>query len=204
MEKQTVHLYVFDTLADWETGFAIAGINNPIFARQPERYQVKTVGLSMEPVMTIGGMRILPDSALDELEPGQSAMLILPGGESWDEGRNLEAAHKAEAFLAAGVPVAAICGATSGLARLGMLDDKRHTSNALEYLQALNYQGTQFYQNQPAVTDGNLITAGSTAPIDFAYQIFKKLEIYDDTTLEAWYGLFTTGDPAYFYKLQKG
>ena len=85
-----------------------------------------------------------------------------------------------------------------------MLDDKRHTSNALEYLQALNYQGTQFYQNQPAVTDGNLITAGSTAPIDFAYQIFKKLEIYDDTTLEAWYELFTTGDPAYFYKLQKG
>lgn len=27
--EQTVHLFVFDTLADWETGFAIAGINNP-------------------------------------------------------------------------------------------------------------------------------------------------------------------------------
>ena len=28
MEKQTVHLLVFDILGDWETGFAIAGINN--------------------------------------------------------------------------------------------------------------------------------------------------------------------------------
>ena len=25
----TVHLYVFDTLADWEPGFVVAGINNP-------------------------------------------------------------------------------------------------------------------------------------------------------------------------------
>jgi len=204
MEKQIVHLFVFDTLADWEAGFAIAGINNPMFAMQPGRYQVKTVGLSTQPVTTIGGMRILPDSTLDELQPEQSAMLILPGGEDWDKGKNLEAAHKAEAFLAADVPVAAICGATSGLARLGILDNKKHTSNALAYLQALNYQGAQFYQDQPTVTDGNLITAGSTAPIDFAYHIFKKLGVYDDEVLEGWYGLFKTGDPAYFFKLQKG
>ena len=204
MEKQTVHLFIFDTLADWEACFAIAGINNPIFPTQPWRYQVKTVGLSTRPAVTIGGMTILPDMTLDELQPEQSAMLILPGGNTWDEGENLEAGHKAEAFLAAGVPVAAICGATAGLARLGILDDKRHTSNALVYLQALNYQGTRLYQDQPAVTDGNLITAGSTASIDFAYHIFKKLGIYDDAKLDAWYGLFKTGDPAYFFKLQQG
>jgi putative intracellular protease/amidase len=53
-------------------------------------------------------------------------MLILPGGTAWDEGKNGE-----------GVPVAAICGATAGLARAGVLDTRRHTSNALEYLRAL-------------------------------------------------------------------
>jgi len=129
----------------------------------------------------------------------------LPGGNTWNEGKNLEAAHKAEAFLAAGVPVAAICGATSGLARLGMLDDKRHTSNALEYLQALNYQGTQFYQNQPAVTDGNLITGRINRTYRFRLSDFQ--ESWKSTMTrhwEAWYELFTTGDPAYFYKLQKG
>lgn len=83
----------------------------------------------------------------------------------------------------------------------GLLDDKRHTSNAPDYLQANNYQGAALYVNEPAVTDGRLITAAGTAPLDFAYHIFKKLGLYPAETLEAWYGLFKTGDPTYFFKL---
>lgn len=190
MQQETVHLFVFETLADWEPGFAIAGINKPTFQAQPGRYTVKTVGLRATPVKTMGGVTILPDMTLDQLEPTQSAMLILPGGDSWDEGQNREAVEKAKAFLAAGVPVAAICGATAGLAQAGILDDKQHTSNGADYLQATNYQGATFYQNEPAMTDGNLITAGGTAALDFAYHIFKKLDLYPAETLEAWYGFF--------------
>jgi putative intracellular protease/amidase len=199
--KRIVHLFVFDTLADWETGYAIAGINNPDAQTHPGRYQVKTVGLTTEPVTTIGGVRILPDLILDEMQP--DAMLILPGGEAWDEGKNGKVLDLAKQWLEAGVPVAAICGATAGLARAGILDNRHHTSNALEYLQATHYQGAALYQNQPAVTDGNVITANSTAPVDFAYHIFKKLDLYDLQVLEAWYGLFKTGDPAYFATLQQ-
>jgi putative intracellular protease/amidase len=201
MEKQIVHLFLFNTLADWETGFAIAGINNPAFQKHPGRYHVQTVGLNAEPVTTIGGVTILPDIILDELEP--SAMLILPGGEAWDAGKNAEILKTAKVFLNAGIPVAAICGATAGLARAGILDDKPHTSNAPEYLQATSYRGEALYQNQPAVTDGNVITANSTAPLDFAYHIFKKLDLYETPVLEAWYGLFKTGDALYYSKLQQ-
>lgn len=90
MKQQPVHLFVFTTLADWEPGFAIAGINNPAFQTEPGRYAVKTVGLEANPVKTIGGVTILPDMTLDQLEPAQSAMLILPGGEAWDEGQKLD------------------------------------------------------------------------------------------------------------------
>lgn len=200
MTQQTVYLYVFNTLADWEPSFAIAGINNPAFQAQPGRFEVKTVGETREPVRTIGGMTILPDMTLAEVEPAQSALLILPGG-NWNAGQNLAALEKAREFLAAGVPVAAICGATEGLARVGLLDDRKHTSNALEYLQATNYQGAAHYQVQRAVTDGNLITAGAASAIEFAYQIFQKLTVYDQQTLDAWYGLYTTADPAYFYQM---
>lgn len=203
MKKQTVHLFVFNTLADWETGFAIAGINNPDMQLHPGRYQVQTVGLNNEPVKTIGGVTIIPDLALNQLEPSQSAMLILSGGEAWDEGKNYEILELVKNFLQADIPIAAICGATSGLARAGILADKYHTSNAPEYLQETNYRGAAFYQNQPVVTDGNLITANSTAPLDFAYHIFKKLDVYDAPILEAWYGLFKTGDPSYYLTLQK-
>jgi putative intracellular protease/amidase len=198
MKQQTVHLFVFDTLADWEPGFAVAALNNPAFQTQPGRFRVATVGISKAPVVTIGGVTILPDMALDELTPERSAMLILPGGEVWDQGGNTAALHLAKRFLTAGVPVAAICGATAGLARVGILDNVQHTSNAREYLQATGYQGTALYQDQLAVTDGNVITATSAAPLEFAYQIIKKLDVYTTETLEAWYGLFKTGDAAYY------
>jgi putative intracellular protease/amidase len=202
MAEQTVYLYVFDTLADWEPSFAIAGINNPAFQEQPGRFEIKTVGETREPVKTIGGVTILPDSTLAELEIEGSALLILPGG-NWSEGTHRAALEKARQFLAAGIPVAAICGATEGLARAGMLDSVQHTSNAPAYLQATGYLGGAHYLNQGAVTAGNLITAGAAFPIDFAYQIFQKLGIYSPSTLEAWYGLYTTGDASHFYKMAR-
>jgi len=130
-------------------------------------------------------------------------MLILPGGGGWDQGRNTEVIDLTKRFLTANLPVAAICGATSGLARAGILDDVRHTSNAREYLAATGYQGAALYQDQPAVTDGNVITARSTAPIEFAYQIFKKLDVYSAEALEIWFGLFKTGDAAYYGAVTK-
>jgi putative intracellular protease/amidase len=203
MKQQTVHLFVFNTLADWEPGYAIAGLNNPAFQAQPGHYRVLTVGHSKAPIITTGGITILPDLALEELTPERSAMLILPGGDSWDQGENTEALDLAKRFLAAGVPVAAICGATAGLARAGILDQVQHTSNAREYIAATGYQGAALYQDQPAITDGNVITASSTAPIEFAYQIFKKLDVYSNETLEAWFGLFKTGDAVYYGALMQ-
>ena len=38
----TVHLYVFDGYADWEPAFAVAGIGNPQFHREPGRWRVRT------------------------------------------------------------------------------------------------------------------------------------------------------------------
>jgi len=35
MAAETVYLFVFTTMADWEPSFAIAGINHPRFQREP-------------------------------------------------------------------------------------------------------------------------------------------------------------------------
>lgn len=201
MPKDTVHCYVFDTLADWEHGYAVSGINNTQFHRVPDRWRVQTVAPRREPVVTAGGVRIIPDTTLDELSPSESRLLILPGGDTWDEGGNTDAVEKAREFLASGVPVAAICGATAGLARGGLLDERRHTSNARAYLAATGYAGAQLYQDEPAVTDGDLITAASMAPLEFAYHIFRRLDLYAPDVLEAWYGLFSTRKPEYFAEL---
>ena len=203
MKTQIVHLYILDTLSDWEMGYAIAGINNPAFQKVPGRYTVKTVAQTLSPITTIGGLRIQPDLSMDQLDPFQSAMLILPGGLTWDQGLNTEAVQKTKEFLAANKPVAAICGATAGLARAGLLDHGRHTSNAKEYLQATGYAGSTLYQELPAVTDGLITTASGIAPIEFAREIFTALDLFAPDILDAWYGLFKTGNMSHFQTLMK-
>jgi putative intracellular protease/amidase len=125
-------------------------------------------------------------------------MLILPGGTLWDQGGNAEAVNKAKEFLDAGLHVAAICGATAGLAHAGILDTRKHTSNAREYIAASGYRGGALFQDGPVVMDKNLITASAMAPLEFAREIFVALDLYSTEVLDAWYNLFSTRKPEYF------
>jgi len=199
--SSTVHLAVYDSLADWETGFAVAHLNDPQYQREPRRFEVRTVAASPEPVTTMGGVTIVPDTTLEDLRPADSAMLILAGAHGWEAGQHAGMVACAQDFLRAGVPVAAACGATAGLALGGLLDGRRHTSNAREYLAATGYAGGDGYVDAPAVTDGDLITASGVHPVPFAREIFARLELYEPDVLEAWHGLFATGEPVWFDRL---
>ena len=90
-----------------------------------------------------------------------------------------------------------------GLANAGLLDKRPHTSNDLMALKMFcpGYKGEEFYRNEPAVTDGNLITASGLAPVEFAYHVFRRLDVMTPATLDAWHGLFTTRKPEYFHAL---
>lgn len=201
MMGRNVYLYVFDSMADWEASFAIAGINNPRFQQQPGRYRVVTVGATRQPITTMGGLRITPEICLAEVDPMRAAMLILPGGDAWECGANREAIELAREFFIESTPIAAICGATLALACAGMLDDFHHTSNTREYLAATGYRGGKFYCDTPAITDEGVITASGMAPLEFAREIFRTLDIYPESTLDAWYALFKFGDASRFFEL---
>ncbi|QNE76446.1 glutamine amidotransferase [Streptomyces finlayi] len=188
MTSKTVHLAVYDTFADWETGYTTAHLTQ-------NGYTVRTVGLTTQPVTTMGGVRIQPDLALDELRPEDSALLVLTGAGLWDTGDELAPfARTARAFLDTEVPVAAICGATAGLAREGLLDDRAHTSAVSYYLEGTGYAGGARYVEADAVTDGGLVTAGPTEPVALAREVFGLLGVYDAKKLDAWYRLFHDSD----------
>jgi len=71
------------------------------------------------------------------------------------------------------------------------------------YLQAVspNYKGEAFYISAPAVTDGNLITATGLTPLEFAHEALKYLDVMNPQTLNAWFKLYQTRDPKYFFAL---
>jgi putative intracellular protease/amidase len=196
MLSMIAHIALYDTVADWEFGHLLAELRTGRFTGTP--FEIVTVAETREPVTSMGGLRLLPDITLDELDPADSALLILPGAEHWDAGGGAPFADAARRFLDAGVPVAAICGATAGLARAGLLDDRAHTSAAPEYLAATGYAGGEHYVDARAVIDGDLITAGPDSPVQFARAALERLGLASDARLEAYEAVFDRGDASAF------
>ena len=200
----TVYLYVFDTMADWEIGYLTAELNSGrYFKKGLAPAKIVTVGIEKTPVTTMGGLKILPDVRLDECNIKNADALILPGGDTWTETFHEPIIKIVEQCLKGNILVAAICGATFGLAQKGLLDSLWHTSNDLNYLKMIcsNYTGEKHYKQEPAVTDGKLITASGIAPLEFSFHVLRALDVFSEKTLDAWYHLYRTHESGYFYEL---
>ncbi len=202
--RKIAYLYVCDTMADWEPSYVVSELHSGrYFKDKTLKYDVKTVSVTQEPITTMSGLKILPDLTVHQLMTHEAGVLILPGGDTWLEPLHTPIFNTVREFLHAHIPVAAICGATVGLAAHDFLNNRQHTSNDREYLKAIcpTYGGESFYLQQPAVIDGDLITASGVAPLDFAYAILNKLEVFFPATLDAWYKLYQTHDATYFFAL---
>src|SRR4029453_11609936 len=108
MKTENAHLGIYNTLADWEVGHLLAELRSGRFTGTP--WNIVTVAESREPITTMGGLRILPDLLLEDLDAASSNLLILPGADMWDAGGGEAFAAAAARFLNAGVSVAGICG----------------------------------------------------------------------------------------------
>jgi len=197
-----IFLYVLETLADWEISFLMAEINSGRYLKKGiEKPQIIKVGNNLIPIKTMGGIEISPDIDVDNMSIKKDDLIILPGADTWQNGNNQKIIEKIKGN--SDVIVAAICGATTALADNGLLDNRKHTSNDKEYLKMVckNYKGENFYEYKHVVVDSNLITATGIAPIEFTYEVIKKINIIENDTLEAWYGLFKTKEPKYFFEL---
>ena len=188
----SIHILVFNGFADWEPSYALAEL------RRSGGHRVVTVGFSGDEVTSMGGLRVRPDRALDDVHAEDVRLLILPGGDMWER-EDAYPRAELEAFLdevlTENRPVAAICGATVALARAGLLDDRRHTSNAPSYLaeQVPSYRGAALYEPRLAVYDRCIITASGLGPVDFARAIFDELGLFSESDRALWYDMFKHG-----------
>jgi putative intracellular protease/amidase len=90
------------------------------------------------------------------------------------------------------VPIAAICGATVGISKIGLVRGRRHTSNGLRYLQTqvADYADAANYVDAPAVRDRGLITASGLADVEFAREIFEELGVLSASDRALWAQMF--------------
>jgi putative intracellular protease/amidase len=190
LTSQAVHVMVFEGFADWEPAHALAEL------RRSGKRSVVVVGFDLRPVTSMGGLRVVPDRALDAIRPSEIEILILPGGDFWESSYPEAELNRAlNDVISAGVPIAAICAGTLAVARAGLLDDRRHTSNMPGYIaeHAPDYSGDSLYEAVPAVSDRGVITASGLAPVEFAREIFRQLNIFSAADDELWFDMFRHG-----------
>ena len=189
--RRSVHVVIFDGFADWEPAHVLAEL------RRWGKRVVRTVGFTSAPVVSMGGLKVSPDIPLDAVALNDVELLLLPGGDIWEQAayprQLLDPLIKS--LVASDVPVAAICAGTIALGRAGVLDSRRHTSNASDYLAAHvpDYAGTSYYVDSPAVRDQHVITASGLAPVDFAREVFAELQIFSAADEALWYSMFKEG-----------
>ncbi len=189
-DLKAAYLFVFEGFADWEPSFAVAEL------RRSGGRRIEAVGLTRDPVESMGGLRVVPTRALEEVAIDDVAIFILPGGDRWEQGpmeTELEALLKR--LDAAGVPIAAICAASAAIAGIGLLRGRRHTSNGLDYLrhQVPAYAEAAGYVDAPAVRDRGLITASGLGAVEFAREIFEELDVLSAEDRAVWAAMFRSG-----------
>jgi putative intracellular protease/amidase len=189
MSHQTAYVFIFDGFADWEPASALAEL------RRTFGFETKTIGLSRDSVLSMGGLRVVPDLALAEFEPDTAAILILPGGDSWMAVQHPQITSVVRAMESDHRPVAGICGATLALAHAGILDDRMHTSNGAGFIEKFvpDYAGASLYRAAPAITDRSVITASGLAPVAFAAEIFRALAPERTDDIATYQSLYARG-----------
>lgn len=184
-----VFVFLFDGFSDWEISYFTPEI------KKSENFELVYFSIDGRSVVSMGGLHVNPDISLSEINLNEVYTLVLPGGTMWANGENEILKAFVLKVAKCGKTIAAICAATVFLAQLGLLDDLRHTSNDLNYLKAVvpQYKGDKYYVNTLAVADRNMITACGIAPIEFAYELLKKINLFNDSQADKWFQLFKNG-----------
>lgn len=187
--------YATDTMADWEFAYLTTLVARAQQAK-PGTCEIQFVGDRVEDVHTLGGLNLKPDVDLDELDLDQLSVLVIPGGDTYGSGHEplLEIVRECERQ---GVPVAAICGGTIALARAGVLDHRKHTSNAMEFLVGTGYLGADNYSDAPTESDRGVITASGIYPVQFTAAVLREIDLLSNVLIDSWEKLYL-GDPEIF------
>jgi putative intracellular protease/amidase len=177
------YVFLHSHFADWEISYILP---EPVEFKHP----VVRFGLSEEPVISLGGLKVIPETSLSKFDLKSVDFLLLPGGDFW----NAFSDSRFESFIrdlrGRGRPVGAICAATGYLARLGFLDDVKHTSNDLEFLKkvAPKYKGEKLYSAALATHDNGIFTASGIGHAEFTRDILINLKLYSEKEAYEWYG----------------
>jgi protease I len=149
----------------------------PYYRLKEAGVEVAVASLSRGAIKGKHGYEVAVDKTLDEVNPDDYAILILPGGAAPALVRNEpKALEVARSFFARSKPVAAICHGPQILISAGLLQGRRATcygSVAGELKEA-----GALYEDREVVVDANLVTSRQPADLPaFMRETMKQIRL---------------------------
>jgi transcriptional regulator GlxA family with amidase domain len=180
MERKRTAILVFrdvevlDFCGPFEV-FAVARLDESRRREEPSPFDVFLVAETKSPVVTAGGMKVLPEYALDECPPLD--ILVVPGGwgtrTEMSNGRLLQWIAKRAQEVET---LASVCTGALLLGKAGLLDAKRATTHwrSLDWMEEL-FPEAHVERQLHFVEEGTLFTsAGISAGIDMSLKIVAR------------------------------
>ncbi len=190
--RNIVYFFVFDGFADWEAALALCEI------RRPGDYRVRTVALDRRPVQSMGGLTVLPDRRARRDRRRARRADDPARRHGLGTRRDRAGQRDVRRLHAAGATIGALCSGVLALAYAGLLDTRRHTGNYAGHIETYvpDYLGSAHYDADTlAVSDDGVITSGGVGGIEFAREVIRALDLYDERDIGMWYRLFKHGVP---------
>ncbi|NOV03648.1 DJ-1/PfpI family protein [Paenibacillus planticolens] len=169
--------FISEDFADFEITLAFHKIKNV------GKKEVLSMGYNLESVISESGLYYKPNLTVsDALELDDIEGLIIPGGPIRNQQKELTELiiklDQEEKMLAA------ICHGPQYLGRAGILNTRNFTTSCsverIHKLGVIDPFPRENYLNKRVVRDGHVITAIGRAFVDFSFEIFDYLGVYQD------------------------
>jgi transcriptional regulator GlxA family with amidase domain len=155
--------------------FSVTRLDEERRREEPSPFEVLLVAETAGPVVTTGGMKVIPDCTFDQCPPLD--ILVVPGG--WGTRAEMknprllawvtERAQQVETLTS-------VCTGSMVLGQAGLLDGRHATTHwrALEWMRD-SFPAVTVEDRQHVVEDGNVLTsAGISAGIDMALRVVAR------------------------------
>ena len=149
----------------------------PYYRLKEVDIEVTVASLSSGSITGKHGYEVIVDKTLEEVNPDDYAILVLPGGKAPEAVRKEPKAQEiARSFFARNKPVAAICHGPQTLISAGLLKGRRATCYR-SVADELKEAGA-LYEDREVVVDANLVTSRQPSDLPaFMRETMKQLRL---------------------------
>ncbi|PEB41125.1 glutamine amidotransferase [Bacillus pseudomycoides] len=173
-EMKKALFFLFDGFAEFEVNLA------SLFLKS-KGFEIVTASVDNATVTGEGGFQCKPHISIDGIIAKEYEILIVPGGEIFHHLENPKLLSLAREINEQNKWLAAICAGTALLQAADVLQNKRFSTSLTPEVESLAHLHEWKYKQSTDVTvDGKIITAVGSAYVEFAAEIIKQLNLFDE------------------------